>query len=29
MLRDLREHQFAQVHQCPLRVISSQDRKSV
>src|SRR5262249_10261619 len=29
MLRDLREHQFAQVHQCPLRVSSSQDRKSM
>src|SRR5262245_57576183 len=29
MLRDLREHQFAKVHQCPLRVSSSQDRKSM
>src|SRR4030095_11048438 len=28
MLRDLRKHQFAQVHGCPLRVSSSQDRKS-
>lgn len=27
MLRDLREHQFAQVHRSPLRVSSSQDRK--
>jgi hypothetical protein len=27
MLRDLREHQFAQVHRNPLRVSSSQDRK--
>ncbi len=29
MLCDLREHQFAKVHQCLLRVSSSQDRKSV
>jgi|SRR5688572_10858752 hypothetical protein len=28
VLRDLRENQFAQVHQCPLRVSSSQDYKS-
>src|SRR6266540_2142023 len=28
MLRDLRKYQFAQVHGCPLRVSSSQDRKS-
>jgi hypothetical protein len=28
MLRHLREHEFAQVHQLLLRVSSSQDRKS-
>jgi hypothetical protein len=28
MLRHLREHEFAQVHQFLLRVSSSQDRKS-
>jgi hypothetical protein len=28
MLRDLREHHFAQIHRCLLRVSSSQDRKS-
>ena len=28
MLRDLRKHQLASVHQCPLRVSFSQDRNS-
>jgi hypothetical protein len=29
VLRDLRKNQFAQVHRYPLRVSSSQDRKSM